>query len=80
MEPVSPRANLFMACKERYNLLMNRESLDRESLDCVSCSSTTPKTLTYRQISLIINLLKISPMKTNAKHRVTGSFLKRACL
>ena len=79
MEPVSPRANLFMACKERYNLLMNRELLDRESLDCVSCS-TTPKILTYRQISLIINLLKISPMKTNVKHRVIGSFLKRACL
>ena len=59
---------------------MNRESLDRESLECVSCSSTTFKILTYRQISLIINLLKISPMKTNVKHRVIGSFLKRACL
>ena len=30
------RANLVMACKEKYNLCMNRAPLDRESLDCVS--------------------------------------------
>ena len=29
MEAFSPRANLFMTCKERYNLPMNCESLDR---------------------------------------------------
>ena len=59
---------------------MNRESLDRESLECVSCSSTTPKILTYRQILLIVNLLKTSPMKTNVKHSVIGSLLRRAGL
>ena len=30
------------ACKERYNLCMNPASLDRESLDRVSWTSTTP--------------------------------------
>ena len=30
------------ACKERHNLCMNRASLDRQSLDCVSWTSTTP--------------------------------------
>ena len=34
-------ASLFMACKERYNLCMNHASLDRESLDRVSWTSTT---------------------------------------
>ena len=36
MYVVSPPASVFMACKERYNLCMNRASLDRESLDRVS--------------------------------------------
>ena len=36
-QAVSPRVCLFMACKERHTLCMNRESLDR-----VSCTSTTP--------------------------------------
>ena len=36
-----PPANLFMACKERYNLCMNRASLDRISLGRVSSTSTT---------------------------------------
>ena len=31
-----PHANLFMACRERYNLRMNCESWDHESLDHVS--------------------------------------------
>ena len=30
------------ACKEKYNLCMNRKSLDRESLDRVSWTGTTP--------------------------------------
>ena len=34
-------ANLFLACKERYNLCMNHASLDCESLDRVSWTSTT---------------------------------------
>ena len=42
MEAVSPRASLFIACKERHNLFMNRELLDRKSLDRVSWSSITP--------------------------------------
>ena len=33
--------SLFMACKERCNLFMNRASLDHESLDRVSWTSTT---------------------------------------
>ena len=33
-----PRASLFMACKERHTLCMNRELLD-----CVSWASTTTK-------------------------------------
>ena len=38
MEAVSPRANLFMACTERYSLFMNRESLDIDLLDRVLSS------------------------------------------
>ena len=33
---VSPTVSPFAACKERHNLYMNRITLDRESLDCVS--------------------------------------------
>ena len=32
---VFPGASLFMTCNEGHNLWMNRESLDRESLDCI---------------------------------------------
>ena len=37
-----PPTSLFMACKEKYNSCMNRASLDRESLDRVLWSNTTP--------------------------------------
>ena len=41
MGSIPPRI-CWWACRERYNLCMNRKSLDRESLDGVSWTSTSP--------------------------------------
>ena len=51
---VSP-SSLFMACKVRHNLCMNRASLDRESLDRVSWISTNRKRFTIFSFSKNIN-------------------------
>ena len=45
VQVLNPPVSLIMACKERYNLFVNRASLDRESLENLSLTIRSQCTL-----------------------------------